>query len=234
MSDPVLEVGGLRAFYGRAQVLWDVALEVRAGEGIGVVGHNGAGKSTLLRSIAGAHERVRGVVKLLGVDVVGHPAFDIARRGLSLVREGAPVFADLTISENLELGARLATRRSRAPLPRAAVWEAFPVLESMAERKSGYLSGGQRQMLALATAFVSQPSILLLDEPSAGLAPEAAATAFEAIGRLRASGLCIVIAEQNLEWLTGITSHTLQIESGRMRRDVELPAGPATGGQRPH
>ena len=222
MSDAVLAVEGLCSWYGRSQVLWEIGLEVGAGEGLGIVGHNGAGKSTLLRSIAGVHERLRGRVSLLGHDVAGRPAHEITRRGVSLVREGAPVFADLTISENLDLGAQLAGRRGREPASRASVWEAFPVLEEMAQRRSGYLSGGQRQMLALATAFVSQPSILLLDEPSAGLAPEAAATAFEAVGRMRAGGLCIIIAEQNLEWLTGITSHTLEIESGRMRRAVEL------------
>ena len=132
------------------------------------------------------------------------------------------MFADLTVSENLDLGVQLAVSRGREAAARVTVFETFPALEEMARRRSGYLSGGQRQMLALATAFISQPSILLLDEPSAGLAPEAAATAFEAVRRMRAAGLCIIIAEQNLEWLIGITSHTLEIESGRMRRAVQL------------
>jgi branched-chain amino acid transport system ATP-binding protein len=216
MSDFVLQIEQLRSWYGRSQVLWDIDLRIRAGEGLGIVGHNGAGKSTLLRSIAGVHERSQGSVKLLGEEVLNTYPHHIARRGLSIVREGAPVFADLSIVENLHMGAALARRRNRVPLPMQVVWEVFPVLEQMAERKAGFLSGGQRQMLALATAFVSQPSLLLLDEPSAGLAPEAAATAFEVIAKMRDAGLCILIAEQNIEWLAGVTSHTRELESGRM------------------
>jgi branched-chain amino acid transport system ATP-binding protein len=224
MSDVVLKVEELRSWYGRSQVLWDLGFTVHAGEGLGIIGHNGAGKSTLLRTIAGVHERMQGSIQLLGQDVLGRRPHDISRRGLTLVREGAPVFGDLTIVENLAMGATLAARRNRTPLPMSEVWEVFPVLNEMSERKAGYLSGGQRQMLALATSFVSQPSILLLDEPSAGLAPEAAATAFEAVSRMRQAGLCIVIAEQNIEWLAGVTSHTFEIESGRMVRQEELAA----------
>ena len=224
MSDAVLHVDKLRAWYGRSQVLWDLGLTIGPGEGLGVIGRNGAGKSTLLRSIAGVHERVEGVLELDGKPVAGLRPHVIARRGLSLVREGAPVFGDLSVVENIEMGTALARLRERDPLPLGEVWEAFPVLEQRAGQKAGYLSGGQRQMLALATALISRPSILLLDEPSAGLAPEAAATAFEAIGAMRQTGLCILIAEQNLEWLTGITSHTIEIESGRMQAESSLPA----------
>ncbi|WP_249011414.1 ABC transporter ATP-binding protein [Conexibacter sp. DBS9H8] len=216
MTKPVLKVTALRAWYGRSQVLWDVGFEIGSGEGLGIIGRNGAGKSTLLRSLAGVHEKVAGAIEFSGANVTGRPPHEITRRGLSLVREGAPVFGDLTILENITLGAALAKRRGLSPLDLEEVWETFPVLLQMADRKAGYLSGGQRQMLALATALVSRPVLLLLDEPSAGLAPEAAATAFEAIAKMRQGGLCILIAEQNLEWLTGITSNTLEIESGRV------------------
>jgi branched-chain amino acid transport system ATP-binding protein len=224
MSDSVLQVNQLRAWYGRSQVLWDVGFKIGPGEGLGVIGRNGAGKSTLLRSIAGVHERIEGELELAGTSILGHRSHDIARRGLTLVREGAPVFGDLSILENIEIGQALAVRRQQEPLPLDEVWETFPVLRDRADEKAGYLSGGQRQMLALATALISKPTILLLDEPSAGLAPEAAATAFEAIGAMRRAGLCILIAEQNLEWLAGITSHTIEIESGRMQAASELPA----------
>lgn len=224
MSGAVLQVDRLRAWYGRSQVLWDVGFTIGPGEGLGVIGRNGAGKSTLLRSIAGVHQRVEGELSLNGETVLGRRPHDIARRGLTLVREGAPVFGDLSIVENIALGGQLAQRREQEPLPIDEVWEVFPALKAKSEQKAGYLSGGQRQMLALATALISRPTILLLDEPSAGLAPEAAATAFEAIGAMRQAGLCILIAEQNLEWLTGITSHTIEIESGRMQAAAELPA----------
>jgi branched-chain amino acid transport system ATP-binding protein len=222
MVDSVLHVEHLRSWYGRSQVLWDIGFSIGAGEGLGIIGRNGAGKSTLLRSIAGVHERVEGQLLLDGQDITGRRSHDIARRGLTLVREGAPVFGDLSILENMALGTSLAHRRDQNPMSFEEIWEAFPALQSMSERKAGFLSGGQRQMLALATAMISRPSILLLDEPSAGLAPEAAATAFEAIAKMRENGLCILIAEQNLEWLTGITSHTLEIESGRMEGSREL------------
>ena len=220
----VVRVERLCSWYGRSQVLWDVDLTIQAGEGLGIIGHNGAGKSTLLRSIAGVHERMQGKVQLLGDEISGKRPFEIARRGLSLVREGAPVFADLTIAENLALGTTLAGRRGREPMTLEEVWQVFPVLHEMSERKAGYLSGGQRQMLALGTAFLSQPTMLLLDEPSAGLSPEAAATTFEAIGHMRGSGLSIVIAEQNAEWLAGVASHTCELESGRMVSGAVLVA----------
>ncbi|MGO9954971.1 MAG: ATP-binding cassette domain-containing protein [Solirubrobacteraceae bacterium] len=222
MADAVLKVEQLRAWYGRSQVLWEIAFTIKPGDGLGIIGRNGAGKSTLLRSIAGVHEKVDGRLQLDGADVVGRRSHEIARLGLTLVREGAPVFGDLSIVENMALGTALALRRGRDPMPFDEVWEVFPALRTMSQRKAGYLSGGQRQMLALATALVSRPSILLLDEPSAGLAPEAAATAFEAIAAMREAGLSILIAEQNLEWLAGITSHTLEIESGRMLTGLDV------------
>ena len=224
----LLRVERLRSWYGRSQVLWDIDLSLAAGEGLGIVGRNGAGKSTLLRTVAGAHRHASGTVVLEGEQVLGETAFAIARQGLSLVREGAPVFADLSIAENIAIGAVLARRRGRQPLTHGALWESFPALEAMAGRKAGLLSGGQRQMLALATALMSRPSLLALDEPSAGLAPEAAATAFETIGRMRADGLCVLIAEQNLDWLVGVTTNTIELEAGRMQSGV-TPAGVLRG-----
>jgi ABC-type branched-subunit amino acid transport system ATPase component len=123
--------------------------------------------------------------------------------------------------DNIRMGERLAVRRGRDPKTIEDVWEIFPALESMAQKGSGLLSGGQRQMLALATAFMSMPSVLLLDEPSAGLAPEAAATAFDALTRFRNDGMCVLVAEQNVDWLQGITSHRIELESGRV---VDAPS----------
>jgi branched-chain amino acid transport system ATP-binding protein len=217
MADELLRVEQLRSWYGHAQVLWDIAFTLEAGDGLGIIGHNGAGKSTLLRSVAGVHRKVSGQVVLEGNEVLDETPFEIARRGMSFVREGAPVFGELSVVENLTLGGELARRRDQEPLPFEQVYEIFPVLGTMGERKAGLLSGGQRQMLALSAALISRPSILVLDEPSGGLAPEAAATVFAAIGRLRENGLSILIAEQNLDWLTGVASHTLEIESGRMQ-----------------
>ncbi|GAC1373622.1 MAG: ABC transporter ATP-binding protein [Acidimicrobiales bacterium] len=217
-TSTALEVRCLCAWYGRSQALWDVDLTLRAGEGLGIIGRNGAGKSTLLRTIAGVHPfRTTGEVVLSAVPVGGRPAHVIARRGLSLVREGAPVFGSLSVLDNIRLGDALARRRGLEPEPLHEVWSMFPLLEPHAGRAAGLLSGGQRQMLAMATAIASRPSLLLLDEPSAGLAPEAAATTFEAIARLRATGLCVLISEQNVDWLHGITASFLQLQGGRVQ-----------------
>jgi branched-chain amino acid transport system ATP-binding protein len=215
-EDVLLGLEGVCSWYGEAQVLWNVSLTLRAGEGLGILGRNGAGKSTLLRTIAGVHRQATGKMIFDGEAGLGESPHRVARRGLSLVREGAPVFADLSVLDNISLGAGLAAARRRQPLGLEAIWEIFPVLETMRRRPAGQLSGGQRQMLALATALASRPTLLLLDEPSAGLAPEAAATAFAAIARLRTTGLSVLIAEQNREWLAGITTRGLELESGRM------------------
>lgn len=213
---PLLTVGSLSSWYGEAQVLWDVSLTVGAGEGVGIIGRNGAGKSTLLRTIAAIHRRAEGAVQFLGRDILGRPPHQVARSGLSIVREGAPVFAELSVIENVRLGEHLARLRKAEPVGLDELWTIFPALEAMSSRQAGQLSGGQRQMLALATALASAPRLLLLDEPSAGLAPEAAATAFEAIEHLRRTGLSVLIAEQNLEWLAGVATRHVELESGRI------------------
>ena len=220
----VLTVENLQARYGRAQALWDINLTLDEGEGLGLIGHNGAGKSTLLRCIAGVHRMGMAGRVLHGEDdISGQSSFKISRRGVSFVREGAPVFGDMTVLENLMLGNSLARRRGTSPRPLSDVWATFPVLETMTTRRAGLLSGGQRQMLATATALVSNPSLLLLDEPSAGLAPEAAESCFEAITRLREEGLSLLIAEQNAEWLVRVASRSLEIRSGRMSEGESAP-----------
>ena len=223
----VLRVENLQARYGRAQALWDINLSIGEGDGLGLIGHNGAGKSTLLRCIAGAHRAgTTGRVMYRETDIRGESSFKIARRGLSFVREGAPVFGDMTVIENLMLGMALARRRDTSPRPLSIAWETFPILETMTSRRAGLLSGGQRQMLATATALLSNPSLLLLDEPSAGLAPEAAENCFAAITRLREAGLSLLIAEQSAEWLVRVTTRSIEIESGRMlERADPIPPG---------
>jgi branched-chain amino acid transport system ATP-binding protein len=216
-ASPLVAVDDLSAFYGRAQALWNITLQVRAGEGVGVVGRNGAGKSTLLRTIGGVHRSASGSVIVDGQPTLGKPPHHVARHGVSLVREGAPVFTELSVLSNIELGGTLARFRGAEPMSLDDVWAVFPDLEATKSRNAGVLSGGQRQMLALATALMSRPTILLLDEPSAGLAPTAAATAFEAIGRMRSGGLAVLIAEQNRDWLDRVADRTIEIESGHIQ-----------------
>jgi branched-chain amino acid transport system ATP-binding protein len=215
-SSPVLAVHGLSAFYGRAQALWDVSFELSEGMGLGVIGLNGAGKSTLLRSVTRVHRAVAGEIAFRGKDIMPTSPYALSRLGVSFVREAAPVFTDLTVEDHLELGAELARRRGKS-MPMKDLMEIFPRLEHLLKRRAGLLSGGQRQMVALAAAVVSRPSFIVLDEPSAGLSPEAAATITQAIRDLRSTtGLAVLIAEQNEDWLEGVASHVLVLERGHV------------------
>lgn len=202
------------AWYGRARALGNVAFEVDEGSALGIVGHNGVGKTTLLRTIARVHRQAEGDVKLHGTSVFRATSYEVAMMGVGFVREGAPVFTQLKVDDNLKLGQRLAVRRRKAPLGTADLYERFPTLRDLRDRKAGVLSGGQRQMLALATALAGNPAVLLLDEPSAGLSPEAARGVFKAIAELSELGLSVVIAEQNQRWLSGVTSRAIELSEG--------------------
>jgi branched-chain amino acid transport system ATP-binding protein len=215
MTD-LLTLQGVDSWYGRSRALWGIDLTVRAGEGMGVVGRNGAGKSTLLRSISRVHSDCRGTIQLNGTPLGKLSADAVARMGLSFVREGAPVVGELSVLTNLDLARRLAKLRGQEPVPYEEVWKIFPVLATKQSLRAGLLSGGQRQMLALASAIVSRPTVLLLDEPSAGLAPEACANIFRAIRQLCDQGLAVLIAEQNRDWLDGVADRSVLLETGRL------------------
>lgn len=216
MTASRLQVTDLCAWYGPAQALFDVTFTLRDGEALGILGRNGAGKSTLLRSIARVHRSVSGDIWLGASSIRGRRAYQVARSGMSLVREGAPVFAQSSVAENLKLGARLATSRGTRPMAEEEVLEMFPALRSLLPHSAGDLSGGQRQMLALSCALISRPTLMVLDEPSAGLAPEVARAIQAAISRLCQAGLTVLVAEQNREWLLGIAGAALVLDRGRV------------------
>lgn len=197
-SENVLTVAGLDAGYGRIAVVSDVSLSVAHGEMVTLIGANGAGKSTLLKAVAGLVRPTAGSVTLLGEDVTGQPPEQLVRRGLALVPEGRMLFAPLTVEENLLLGAHIRSRRD--PMftsDLARVKELFPVLAERGTQPAATLSGGEQQMLAVARALMSAPRVLLLDEPSLGLAPKVIAAIFEVLDRLRAEGLAILLVEQD-------------------------------------
>jgi branched-chain amino acid transport system ATP-binding protein len=208
--------------------LYDINMVMKPDEVVAVLGHNGAGKSTLLRSIAGIHKQATGAITFDGVSLLGQSADAIARLGVGFVREAAPVFPHLTVHEHLQLGQALAQKRGSGPRDEAEIGEWFPILMERRQVKAGFLSGGQRQMLALAVALISSPRLLLLDEPSAGLAPSVAATVFEAIHRLSGTGLNVVIAEQNLDWIAEFAERVYFLENGMVTvtgnvRDALVP-----------
>jgi branched-chain amino acid transport system ATP-binding protein len=225
---PGLHVVALSAWYGQVRALREVSLHVAPGEVTGVLGRNGAGKSTLLRSIARAHGGASGVVALNGRNMMGLRADQAVAGGISLVREGGAVFPNLTVDEHLELGRRAGEIRGRQrAVDEVAEW--FPALWQLRPVRGGYLSGGQRQMLALATAFLGAPTCLLLDEPSAGLAESVAESMYSSIERIAGSDVALLIAEQDSRWLTGLAGRAYVLELGALVR--ETTPGEVGGGE---
>jgi branched-chain amino acid transport system ATP-binding protein len=211
--------------YGAVDAVRGVSLEVRPGEIVGLIGPNGAGKSSTLHAIMGAAPVVGGDIRLEGVSVVGRRSEEIARRGISLVPEGRRIFGELTVEENLRLG--LAARRARrngSPLARA--YETFPILHESRKRQAGLLSGGQQQQLAIGRALVADPDVLLLDEPSLGLAPKMVDVVFEALGQIRESGLAVLLVEQRAQRTVAFADRSYVISNGVVR----LTLGPEEAG----
>jgi branched-chain amino acid transport system ATP-binding protein len=211
---PLLAVRGLRAGYGHGAVLHGVDLDLAAGELVAVLGANGAGKSTLLQAIAGQLPALGGSVALEGVDLVRCSPEVVARCGIYLLPEGRAVFPTLTVAENL----RLSCAAPEAVLgPRvAAVLEVFPRLADRRHQVAGTLSGGEQRMLALARALVSEPRVLLLDEPSLGLAPRVVDEVFAALGRFRAAGTSVVLVEQYAHRALAVADQAIVMASGRV------------------
>jgi branched-chain amino acid transport system ATP-binding protein len=221
-SSLVLESVG--ASYGVATALTDISMALPPGKAIGIVGENGAGKSTLLRSIARVHRRATGRITFGDVELLPLRSDQVHRTGVHFVREGAQVFEKLTIEEHILMAGRArirsGVRRSFPP-----EWlDAFPILvERGLETKAGLLSGGQRQLLSLAMAFVARPEVLLLDEPSAGLSETTAAEVFEVIRNMvQTQGLSLLIAEQDNRWLKGLVDEAWLLEMGRLCGRVVL------------
>jgi branched-chain amino acid transport system ATP-binding protein len=212
----VLKVVNLSAGYGKLRVIKGISLSVAPGEVVALIGGNGAGKSTLLRTIAGLVSPSEGRIFLRGENVAGRPAEKIARKGLALVPESRSLFATMTVLENLKVGANASRDRVSFKDHLGAVYELFPVLAQRASSRAGELSGGQQQMLAIGRALMSAPDILLLDEPSTGLAPVLVTELFERIATLKKGGMTILIAEQNVQKALDVADKGYVIENGRI------------------
>jgi len=196
---PLLEVESLATGYGERDVLFGVSFAVETGDGIAILGVNGAGKTTTLRCLAGLIHPTHGRVLLSGQDISRMPAHEIARLGVALVPEGRQLFPKHTVRENLEMGAYQHLRNRKTALFRQSlveVFDIFPLIAARLDQPAGQLSGGEQQMVAIARALVSRPRLLLLDEPSFGLAPKLVAEVFEVFSRLKKTGLSILMAEQ--------------------------------------
>ncbi|HZN12835.1 MAG TPA: ABC transporter ATP-binding protein [Acidimicrobiales bacterium] len=195
----MLHVEGLSSGYGALRVLFDVTFDVPAGEVVALMGSNGAGKTTTLKTITGQLKVLGGSVRLDGDDITGLPPEALVRRGVVLVPEGRGMLRDLTVAQNLELGAYVVDDRARVNAAFERAYSVFPILAERREQKAGTLSGGQQQMLAIARALMSDPRLLLVDEASLGLSPVMTETAFDLIGQAnREAGVTVLIVEQNV------------------------------------
>jgi len=212
----VLKVEGLNASYGETEILHEVSLEVKKGELVALVGPNGAGKTTTLRSISGIIKQKNGRIIFEGKSVTTLPANNIASMGLSLVPEGRGLFAGMSVRENLEMGAFTYRARSRLKTTLEEVYSLFPILRDRANQQAGSLSGGEQQMLAIGRALMSRPNLLLLDEPSLGLAPIVAAKVFDTLRSLKDGKMSILLVEQNLHAALNIADRAYLLENGRI------------------
>ncbi|KAA1423046.1 ABC transporter ATP-binding protein [Mumia zhuanghuii] len=215
---PELEVDSVSVAYGDLVAVWDASLELRAGSITALVGRNGAGKTTLISGVCGLLPLRSGSVRLLGEDVTEVPPWGRVPRGMSAVQEGKRVFRDLTVRENLLLGLRgNRVKRAQFDSALAELYDRFPILGERRDQRAADLSGGQQQMLAIGTALASRPKVLLVDEPSSGLAPVFVDVVFECLERLRDEGMAILLVEQLVEEvLGGIADEVIVLERGRV------------------
>lgn len=213
---PVLETIDLHAYYGRAHILCGVSIAVPRDAVVTLIGRNGAGKSTTIKSVMGLVPAASGTIRFEGRDITTRPTHEIARAGIGYVPEDRRIFTDLTVMENLAVG-------RREPRPGTPAWtperlfEIFPNLAEMRRRRGGRMSGGEQQMLTIARALMGNPSCILLDEPSEGLAPVIVEQMCKAILRLKTEGLSVLLSEQNLHFATLVSDRAYIIETGRIR-----------------
>ena len=213
----MLSLQSVSAGYGSFRALFDVSLEVWAGEAVGVIGPNGAGKTTLMRVISGLIPVSSGEMRMEGKSLVGRPAYEIVTHGIAHVPENRRLFPQLSVEDNLRMGAYIPEARKHYDERLAWVYELFPRLKDRRAQIAGTLSGGEQQMCAIGRALMSRPKLLLMDEPSAGLAPLVVQQVFDLVRRIRAEGLTVLIVEQNVHHVLSIASRAYLLETGRIR-----------------
>jgi branched-chain amino acid transport system ATP-binding protein len=217
MAEPILAVDDVYTSYGLSQVLFGVSLEVARGECVCLLGRNGVGKTTTMRSIMGLTPPRQGHVRWKGRDITGWSPYRVAQAGIGFVFEDRRIFADLTVWENLDVASRSARGSSTNGWTVERVYDLFPKLRELTGRNGGYLSGGEQQMLTIARTLMGNPELLLLDEPSEGLAPLIVEHLGEQIARLKHQGLTILLAEQGVDFSLALADRVYVLEKGRIR-----------------
>ena len=212
----MLEVNDIHVNYGAAPALWGVSLRVQPGELVCVVGPNGAGKTTLINTIAGMHRARAGSLHFNGQDITQLPSHRFCESGIAIVPEGRRLFTQMTVRDNLELGSFIASAKPHRAASLAQVLELFPVLKVKLHNPAGSLSGGQQQMVAIGRALMARPRLLLLDEPSLGLAPSIVGDMFRAIRQIHASGTSVLLVEQNVAMAMKLANRAYVLEEGRV------------------
>ena len=213
----MLKLEGIDAGYGTFQALFNVDLDVNAGEAVGVIGPNGAGKTTLMRVISGLIRPRKGAVVMNGADVLKTAEHRIVSLGIAHVPENRRLFPRLSVEDNLKMGAYMPEARAKFAERLAFVYELFPRMKERRAQLAGTMSGGEQQMCAIGRALMSDPKLLLLDEPSAGLAPVVVQQVFELVRRIRQSGLTVLIVEQNVQQVLKVVDRAYLLEAGSIR-----------------
>jgi branched-chain amino acid transport system ATP-binding protein len=217
MTTAMLEVEGISVYYGNIAAVKDLSLNVQQGEIVTLIGSNGAGKSTTLRTISGLLKPRGGAMRFQGKPITGVPAHDIVRQGIAQSPEGRRIFPRMTVAENLDLGAFLRKDKAGIAEDQERMLELFPRLRERIGQKAGTLSGGEQQMLAVARALMARPKLLLLDEPSMGLAPVLVDLIFATIRRIRESGTTVLVVEQNARAALSVADRAYVLESGTIK-----------------
>ncbi|CAN7274053.1 ABC transporter ATP-binding protein [Pseudoduganella sp. LjRoot289] len=212
----MLELNNVRAGYGAINVLWDVSMAMEQGRLTTIIGPNGAGKTTLLRAIMGLVPLSQGDIKLRGERLNGKPTWDMADAGVAMIPEGRMIFRDMSVEENLIIGGFNKAQRAHVKTRLEASYDMFPRLRERRAQLAGSLSGGEAQMLAMARGLMSDPKLLIIDEPSLGLAPLVVNELFEILAKLKAEGRTIILVEQNTERALAIADHVYLLQGGKV------------------
>ena len=216
MAEPMLNISDINVYYGAIHAIKGISLTVNQGEIVTLIGANGAGKSTTLRTISGLLKPKTGSITFQGQDIAGTPAHKIVGLGISQVPEGRRIFTEMTVMENLDLGAFIRKDKDGIAADKKRVFELFPRLEERQDQVAGTLSGGEQQMLAMGRALMSRPKLLLLDEPSMGLAPLLIKEIFSIIEEINKSGTTVLLVEQNANMALSIANRAYVLETGRI------------------